>query len=168
MSKTFFPLRPESNPTIYAYELIGVKGHENLLKVGYTSRTSKDRIAEQLKTSRVKYNIVLEESAMRSDGSSFTDFDVHRYLKRKGIQNPEGEWFKCTVKDVKAAMIQAKRAELLSFGTMRHNDDGTTIFLNLFNCLPSISFILVVIKLFAIIFNSLLLAASVPFQFPQK
>jgi len=32
-------------------------------------------------------------------------------------------------KDVKAAMIQAKRAELLSFGTMRHNDDGTTIFL---------------------------------------
>ena len=59
MSKTFFPLRPESNPTIYAYELIGVKGHENLLKVGYTSRSSKDRIAEQLKTSRVKYNIVL-------------------------------------------------------------------------------------------------------------
>jgi len=108
MSKTFFPLRPESNPTIYAYELIGVKGHENLLKVGYTSRTSKDRIAEQLKTSRVKYNIVLEESAMRSDGSSFTDFDVHRYLKRKGIQNPEGEWFKCTVKDVKAAILEIK------------------------------------------------------------
>ncbi len=108
MSNKFFPPRPEANPTIYAYELIEVATHKGLLKVGYTSRTSQNRIAEQLKTSRIKYKIVFEESAMRNDGSAFTDFDVHRYLKKKDIKNTEGEWFKCTVNDLKAAIIEIK------------------------------------------------------------
>jgi hypothetical protein len=108
MNKKFFPPRPEANPTIYAYELIDVATHKGLLKVGYTSRTSQGRIAEQLKTSRVKYKIVFEESAMKNDGSAFTDFDVHRYLRKKGIKNTEGEWFKCTIKEVKAAILEIK------------------------------------------------------------
>lgn len=108
MSNKFFPPRPEANPMIYAYELIEVATHKGLLKVGYTSRTSQDRIAEQLKTSRVKYKIVFEESAMRNDGSAFTDFDVHRHIKKKGIKNTEGEWFKCTVKDLKTALLEIK------------------------------------------------------------
>jgi len=49
----FFPPRPEANPTIYAYELPDVATHQGLLKVGYTSRTSQNRIAEQLKTSEI-------------------------------------------------------------------------------------------------------------------
>lgn len=104
----FFPKRPDANPTIYAYELLEVATHKGLLKVGYTSRTSQNRISEQLKTSRVKYKIVFEESAMRNDGSAFTDFDVHRYLKKKGVKNTEGEWFRCTVKDLKAAILEIK------------------------------------------------------------
>ena len=109
MSKNeFFPKRPESNPTIYAYELIDVESHKGLLKVGYTSRTSQDRISEQLKTSRVKYNIVLEESAMRNDGSNFTDHEVHKYLRKQGVKNQEGEWFSCTIKEVKAAILSIK------------------------------------------------------------
>jgi Meiotically up-regulated gene 113/Type III restriction enzyme, res subunit len=106
--KDFFPIRPEANPTIYAYELVGVDTHKGLLKIGYTSRNTKDRIEEQLKTSRVKYTIVFEESAMKNDGSSFTDKDVHRYLRKKGIHNPEGEWFKCTVKEINAALLEIK------------------------------------------------------------
>lgn len=106
--KEFFPQRPEANPTIYAYELINVSSHIGLLKVGYTSRNSQDRIAEQLKTSRVAYKIVFEESAMRNDGSAFTDHEVHQSLRKKGIRNPEGEWFKCTVKEVKAAILEIK------------------------------------------------------------
>lgn len=106
--KDFFPARPEANPTIYAYELTDVPSHKGLLKVGYTSRTSKGRIAEQLKTSRIAYRIMFEESAMRNDGSAFTDIDVHRYLRKKGIGNPEGEWFKCTINDIKAALIEIK------------------------------------------------------------
>ena len=85
--KEFFPSRPEANPTIYAYELTDVSSHKGLLKVGYTSRTSQGRIAEQLRTARISYKIVYEESAMKNDGSSFTDFDVHRYLRKKGITN---------------------------------------------------------------------------------
>jgi len=108
MSNKFFPQRPDAKPTIYAYELIGVESHKDLLKVGYTNRTSKERIAEQLKTSRVKYKIVLEESAIRNDGSVFTDHDVHRYLSKKNIKNSEGEWFKCSVDEIKAAILSIK------------------------------------------------------------
>jgi len=108
MSNKFFPPRPDANPTIYAYELTDVASHADLLKVGYTSRTSQNRIAEQLKTSRVAYKIVFEESAMRNDGSVFTDHEVHRYLRKQGISNREGEWFKCTVKEVKAAILAIK------------------------------------------------------------
>jgi len=106
MNSKFFPPRPEANPTIYAYELPDVGTHQGLLKVGYTSRTSQNRIAEQLKTARLKYNIVLEASAMRNDGSAFTDTDVHRLLRKKGIVNHEGEWFRCTVKDIEAALLE--------------------------------------------------------------
>jgi Type III restriction enzyme, res subunit/T5orf172 domain len=108
MSNKFFPPRPEANPTIYAYELTEVASHVGLLKIGYTSRTSQNRIAEQLKTSRVAYQIVFEESAMRNDGSVFTDHEVHRYLRKQGISNREGEWFRCTVKEVKAAILAIK------------------------------------------------------------
>lgn len=120
--KEFFPPRPSANPKIYAYELIGVKSHEGLIKIGFTDRDAKTRVAEQLKTSAVKYRIVFEDSAMRMDGSSFTDHDVHRYLKSQGFYNPEGEWFKCTVKDLKVAIRAIKinsfneERRTLSFG----------------------------------------------------
>lgn len=111
MSQEFFPIRPEVTPTIYAYELIGVETHRGLLKVGYTDRDAKTRVAEQLKTSAVKYRIVFEESAMRNDGSSFTDHDIHANLRRKGIANPEGEWFRCVVKDVRTAVWELKSGQ---------------------------------------------------------
>ena len=104
----FFPLRPEANPTIYAYELPDVATHKGLLKIGYTVRDAQERIAEQLKTARLRHKIVLSESAMRNDGSAFTDHDVHRYLRKKGIANPEGEWFACTIEAVRAALIAIK------------------------------------------------------------
>lgn len=107
-SKNFFPQRPDSTPTVYAYESIGVPNQIGLLKIGYTTRSAKKRIDEQTKTAGVKYKIVFEESAMRNDGSAFTDFDVHQLLRKKRFGNPEGEWFKCTVKDIKAAIIEIK------------------------------------------------------------
>lgn len=111
MNKKFFPLRPTVNPTIYAYELIGVNTHTGSLKIGYTDRDAQTRIAEQLKTARLKFKIVFEESAMRNDGSSFTDLDIHQYLKSIGIKQIDGEWFKCTVKDIKAAVWAIKSGE---------------------------------------------------------
>lgn len=108
MGKDFFPQKPDINPTIYAYELIGVDSHKGLFKVGYTVRNAQDRVAEQLKTSRLKYKIVLEEVAIRNDGTAFTDHEVHQHLKRRSIKKKDGEWFKCTVKDIRLAINDIK------------------------------------------------------------
>lgn len=105
--KEFFPLRPDAFPKIYAYEDTNPQ-YRGLLKVGYTTKDVQHRVAQQYPTRRpgkIPYRIVLEESAMRQDGSSFTDHEVHRFLRRHGFGNPEGEWFRCTAKDVRAAVI---------------------------------------------------------------
>ena len=41
MNKEFFPPRPLTNPTIYAYELLGVDTHKGWLKIGFTDRDVK-------------------------------------------------------------------------------------------------------------------------------
>lgn len=109
--------RPEITPTIYAYKLNGVVSHEGYIKVGYTERDAAVRIKEQLHTSGVPYTILLKESAMCSDGSCFTDHDVHAILKRNGFrQLNEGEdrneWFNCEVDDVKAAIRELRTGEI--------------------------------------------------------
>lgn len=113
MSSEFFPEKPDSSPTIYAY-LDTNPQFEGLLKVGYTTKSAKERVAQQYPTKKpgkLPYEIVLEESAMRNDGTAFTDHDVHRSLKKSGIANPEGEWFKCTVEQVKAAVIATREGQ---------------------------------------------------------
>lgn len=121
MSK-FFPPRPDASPTIYAYELVGVETHKGWIKVGDTGRTVEQRIKEQVGTAAVKFHVLLEESAMRKDGSSFRDHEIHAYLRRKGIKNPEGEWFVCTLKDVIAAInavrdgIETEESRHFTFG----------------------------------------------------
>ena len=108
MSKNFFPLRAKINPTIYAYKLIDVKNKENLLKVGYTDRDAKTRVKEQIGATHLKFEIFLETEAIKEDGSTFSDHDVHRFLKTKGFENIEGEWFKCSLNDIKSAILQIK------------------------------------------------------------
>ena len=98
--------KPEAHPMIYAYtdEL-----YPGLLKVGYTAIDVDARVAQQYPTRRpdgsVPYRIVLRESAMYSDGGSFSDHDVHRLLRQMGVENPGGEWFRCDVDKVKAAVV---------------------------------------------------------------
>ncbi len=112
MSKNFFPQRPAAHPTIYAYELPNDCSRKGQLKVGDTNRTAHERVKEQIGATRAKFNIVLEESAMRNDGSSFRDYEIHQYLRNRGIKNTDGEWFSCGVKEVKAAIIAVKKREL--------------------------------------------------------
>ena len=120
--KQFFPPRPDAKPAIYAYELIDVATHKGLLKIGYTDRDAQTRIKEQLQTANIRYKIVFEESAMKRDGSSFTDHDVHRQLRKNGFANPDGEWFKCSLNDLRRAIWEVKTGEcaeenrVLSFG----------------------------------------------------
>ena len=111
MSDKYFSQRPEVSPTIYVYELPKAQDREGLLKVGYTTRNAGDRIKEQVGTAGIEYNILLEESAIRSDGSTFDDHEVHRYLRKKKYRNPDGEWFACSLDNVKAAIYAIKNRE---------------------------------------------------------
>ena len=114
MSKEFFPPRPASKPTIYAYEDTNPQ-YAGLLKVGYTTADAQSRVAQQyptLRPGKPPYRIVLEESAMRGDGSGFTDHDVHRYLRMISIKNSKGEWFRCSAEQVKAAVIAVRTGQL--------------------------------------------------------
>ena len=109
MNQEFFIQRPAVTPTIYAYELVGVDSHKGYIKVGFTDRSVETRVKEQLHTSGIEYKILLKESAMRSDGTCFTDREIHKELRRKGfLQLKSGldknEWFKCSVKDVIGAI----------------------------------------------------------------
>lgn len=105
--KDFFPPRPDANPTIYAYRDSHPQ-YEGMLKIGFTNISAEKRVAQQYPTLRPgerPYTIVLEESAMRSDGSVFSDRDVHRYLLANNIKNTGGEWFACGVDEVRAAIL---------------------------------------------------------------
>lgn len=100
--------KPEARPRIYAYS-IADEAHEGLLKVGQTTRNVKQRVAEQVKTAAIKnYTIVLDEPAAREDGSIFSDHHVRTALVRKGFDNVELEWVRCSVKDVKTVLTELR------------------------------------------------------------
>ena len=106
MAQQFFPRRVEANPMIYAYEDSNPQ-YAGMLKVGYTAVDVQQRVAQQYPTLRpgsLPYRIVVEESAMRGDGTSFTDHDVHRMLESMGVECCGGEWYRCGVREVKVAV----------------------------------------------------------------
>ena len=110
MPDTFFPPKPDIEPKIYAYRDKN-PSYDGFLKVGFTARDVEGRVAQQYPTKRpgeLPYEILLEESAVWSDGGSFTDHDIHRYLRKRGFRNPAGEWFECEVDDVLAAILAVR------------------------------------------------------------
>lgn len=106
--------RPAVVPTIYGYILPDLKDHDGYIKVGYTDRKDTEtRIREQLHAAAIKFKVLFKESAMRPDGTCFTDKDVHRLLRHKGfLQLNEGEdrneWFKCTRTDALTAIKELR------------------------------------------------------------
>ena len=114
MSKTIEEIlapKPEARPRIYAYSIADA-AHKGLLKVGQTTRQVKQRVAEQVRTAAIKnYNVEVEESAERDDGSVFTDHDVRAVLVQKGFENVELEWMRCTVKDLKTVLTELRTGQ---------------------------------------------------------
>lgn len=105
--------KSEINPIIYAYSDTRFPG---CLKVGDTERPIDVRMKEHYPTLTpgISYEVEYVESALNADGAIFRDHDVHKALEAKGImalKDPEGkktEWYKCTVDDVKAAILAVK------------------------------------------------------------
>ena len=103
--------KPEARPRIYAYS-IDDAAHKGLLKVGQTTRNVKQRVAEQVKTAAIKnYRIELEESAERDDCTLFSDHEVRAALVRKGFENVELEWMRCSVKEVKTVLAELRTGQ---------------------------------------------------------
>ncbi len=114
MSKTIEQIlvpKPEARPRIYAYS-IADEAHKGLLKVGQTTRGMKQRVAEQVKTAAIKnFTIELDEAAERDDGTTFTDHEVRAALARRGCENTELEWMRCTLKDVKTVLAELRTGQ---------------------------------------------------------
>jgi hypothetical protein len=108
------PPKPVARPRIYAYTIDDV-AHKGLLKVGQTTRDVKHRIAEQVKTAAIKnYKIELDQSGEREDGTLFTDHHVRAALGKKGFENVELEWMRCTVADVRTVLTELRTGQQLT------------------------------------------------------
>lgn len=106
-----FPSRPDNKPMIYAYKESN-PDYEGLLKIGFTSTNVEKRVAQQYPTKRPDgkppFEIVFAETAMYSDGGSFMDHEVHKMLHKMGVSNVGGEWFKCSIEELKIAYLAVK------------------------------------------------------------
>lgn len=103
--------RPAVVPTIYGYVLPDLADHNGYIKVGFTDREdTENRIKEQLHTAGISnFKIVFKCSAMRPDGTCFSDKDVHNILQRKRLKRlnesaDRNEWFNCSVDDIEGAV----------------------------------------------------------------
>lgn len=109
----YIHLNTDVKPIIYAYSDTRFSG---CLKVGYTDRPIETRMKEHYPTLTPgqSYKVEYIESALNADGAIFMDHDVHKALKARGIKalrskdGKETEWFRCRVKDVKAAILAVK------------------------------------------------------------
>ena len=100
--------KPEARPRIYAYTIADA-AHEGQLKVGQTTRDVMRRVAEQLKTAAIQnYTIELDECAEREDGGIITDHAVREALRAKKFANPQLEWMRCTVADVRTVLAELR------------------------------------------------------------
>ncbi|SMG24855.1 DEAD/DEAH box helicase family protein [Agreia pratensis] len=105
------PERPDGHLRIYAYS-IHDEQHAGWLKVGQTTQAVKARVAQQLKTAAVtNFEIEVDESALRENGTFFRDFEVRERLKAKGFANPTLEWMDCSVADVLTAITELRTGQ---------------------------------------------------------
>lgn len=97
-------------PQIYAYSDAHFPGQ---LKIGDTTREDVNvRIEEQhpIITPGKTYRLEWFDTAFYADGSGnyFRDHAVHEVLRRNGFENTAGEWYRCTLDDVKNAYQSVK------------------------------------------------------------
>lgn len=109
--------KPSANPTIYVYSESYLPGY---LKVGYTTKNVEDRMNDihPLNTPVKTWKVLYTTPALYADGTTFMDHDVHKELVRRGFRrikddrNKTTEFFRCSLEDVKAAIVAVKTHSL--------------------------------------------------------
>ncbi len=118
--------RPAVCPTIYGYILPDVPTHKAYIKIGYTDKEDvEQRIKEQIHTAGLKHKTLFTVSAMRDDGTCFTDKDIHAVLRKNGYaQLNEGEdrneWFKITEKEALSVINSVRNNSKYTIGRTAH------------------------------------------------
>ena len=105
--------KPEARPKIYAYAIDDAK-HKGQLKVGQTTRDVKKRVAEQTKTAGIEARILVESSPTGRTGRSSPTTSFAHGSSRKGFENVELEWMRCTVEDVLTAITELRTRQKLT------------------------------------------------------
>lgn len=100
----FQPLQP---PRVYAYSDSQFSG---CLKVGFTTRTVAERMAEHYPTvlPNQTFTVELDELAVREDGTFFKDHHIHKVLEKRKVERVAGEWFKCSLAEVQSSIYEVK------------------------------------------------------------
>lgn len=118
--------RPVVCPTIYGYILPDVPNHNGYIKIGYTDKEDvEERIREQVHTAGLSHKTLFTVSAMRDDGTCFTDKDIHVVLRKNGYaQLNEGEdrneWFKITKKETLSVINSVRNNTKYTIGRTAH------------------------------------------------
>ncbi len=78
-------------PMIYAYTTPGITYHDGYIKIGYTEQDVDKRIYDQTHTAGVRAKKEWQGTAIYDDGTgkTFLDHDFHKYLRRKGVKQPQ-------------------------------------------------------------------------------
>ncbi|QIW56233.1 DEAD/DEAH box helicase family protein [Pseudolactococcus raffinolactis] len=99
MNKTLIKTTRTLTPQIYAWWTTDIPKYKNWLKIGYTTRTTEERISEQASQMIIDKKVLWHYDARFMNGSGyFDDHDLHDYLTRiKKIPREAGsEWFDYT------------------------------------------------------------------------
>jgi len=120
-----------SQKVIYIYQHIDVTSHIGWLKVGETTKETNDRIRSQNEADNVEVKILWETEAIRNNGKTFSDKDIHRLLETKGIEREKkkntnsdrySEWFKIElellkqyIQDYKDCIVSNEQGEITEY-----------------------------------------------------
>lgn len=118
-------------PQIYAYTTKqykeaswkGKNEGRGLLKIGYTEKDIEKRIREQFPTKTPEaqpFEILLKDDAVDDKEHFFTDHLLHKKLVEKGFHRVNGEWFECTIEDLKSVILEIKKGVKIS-GNRHHS-----------------------------------------------
>ncbi|MBR4152342.1 MAG: GIY-YIG nuclease family protein, partial [Selenomonadaceae bacterium] len=95
--------------------------HKGLLKIGETTlksqnisleQAARNRIKQYTNTAGVNFNLLHTELAVKNNGQTFRDYDVHRVLKKYKIKikgSSAREWFKVDLNTAINAIKAVKR-----------------------------------------------------------